>query len=213
MPESRRALFAGVRTLSRICASGLGLGIFPSGEIHDFNAKKGTKQGGMAGQPTIYSGQGFSLIRDKKRFVLPNALRTSVRESSGKDVLCLAKHPEWKCLVGFGLSRVEEFEKQLDLEEERADRAGRAFNRDKRAMQLYSFQQVPFDGSGRFVVPEALSGLARIDDQLYFQGVGRFITIWNPAELYALAEDPDMETIVATCRTLADAELAKAAKK
>ncbi|MBT0669407.1 division/cell wall cluster transcriptional repressor MraZ [Novosphingobium profundi] len=167
----------------------------------------------MAGQPTIYSGQGFSLIRDKKRFVLPNSLRTSVRESSGKDVLCLAKHPEWKCLVGFGLSRVDEFEKQLDAEEERADRAGRAFNRDKRAMQLYSFQQVPFDGSGRFVLPEALSGLANVDEQLFFQGVGRFITIWNPEELYALAGDPEMETIVATCRSLAEAELAKAKKK
>ncbi|MCJ1959468.1 MULTISPECIES: division/cell wall cluster transcriptional repressor MraZ [Novosphingobium] len=167
----------------------------------------------MAGQPTIYSGQGFSLIRDKKRFVLPNTLRPTVRESSGKDIMCLAKHPEWKCLVAFGLSRVDDFEKQLDAEEERADRAGRPFNRDKRAMQLYSFQQVPFDGSGRFVLPEALSGLANIEDQLFFQGVGRFITIWNPAELYALAEDPEMETIVATCRSLADAELAKAKKK
>lgn len=167
----------------------------------------------MAGEPTIYSGQGFSLIRDKKRFVLPNTLRPSVRESSGKDVLCLAKHPEWKCLVGFGLSRVDDFERQLDQEEERADRAGRSYNRDKRAMQLYSFQQVPFDGSGRFVLPDGLMGLANIDDQLFFQGVGRFITIWNPSELYALADDPDMETIIATCRSLADAELAKAKNK
>lgn len=167
----------------------------------------------MAGEPTIYSGQGFSLLRDKKRFVLPNTLRPSVRASSEKDVLCLAKHPEWKCLVGFGLSRVDDFERQLDQEEERADRAGRPYNRDKRAMQLYSFQQVPFDGSGRFVLPDALMGLANIEDQLFFQGVGRFITIWNPDELYALSDDPDMEAIIATCRSLADAEIAKAKKK
>ncbi|MCJ2185066.1 division/cell wall cluster transcriptional repressor MraZ [Novosphingobium sp. 1949] len=163
----------------------------------------------MAGQPTIYSGQGFSLLRDKKRFVLPNTLRPTVRESSGKDVLCLAKHAEWNCLVGFGLSRVDDFEKQLDAEEERADRAGRPYNRDKRAMQLYSFQQVPFDGSGRFVLPDALMGLANIEDQLFFQGVGRFITLWNPAELYALEGDGEMATIVATCRSLAEAEIAK----
>lgn len=167
----------------------------------------------MAGQPYIYSGQGFSLLRDKNRFVLPSALRATVRDSSGKDVICLAKHPEWKCLVGFGLSRVEDFETQLDTEQARADAAGRPFNRDKRAMQLYSFTQVPFDGSGRFVMPETVSGLANIQDQLFFQGVGRFITIWNPEELYKLADDPEMEGVIATCRSLAATELAKAGKK
>lgn len=163
----------------------------------------------MAGQPYIYSGQGFSLLRDKNRFVLPNGLRSTVRDSSGKDVICLAKHPEWKCLVGFGLSRVNEFEAQLDAEEARADAAGRPFNRDKRAMQLYTFTQVPFDGSGRFVMPETVSGLANIGDQLFFQGVGRFITIWNPDELYRLADDPDMEGVIATCRSIAATEIAK----
>lgn len=167
----------------------------------------------MAGQPYIYSGQGFSLLRDKNRFVLPNVLRGVVRESSGKDVLCLAKHPEWKCLVAFGLSRVDDFEKQLDDEQARADAAGRPFNRDKRAMALYTFQQVPFDGSGRFVMPESLMGLAAIDDQLFFQGVGRFITIWNPAELYKLADDAELEATIATCRAMAEAELARAKKK
>lgn len=163
----------------------------------------------MAGQPYIYSGQGFSLLRDKNRFVLPNVLRSTVRDSSGKDVLCLAKHPEWKCLVGFGLSRVDEFEPLLDAEQARADAAGRAFNRDKRAMQLYNFQHVPFDGSGRFTMPEALSGLANLGEELFFQGIGRSILIWNPEELYALGDDPDFEAAIATCRSLADAEKAK----
>jgi MraZ protein len=168
----------------------------------------------MAGQPFIYSGQGFSLLRDKNRFVLPNVLRSTVRESSGsRDVLFLAKHPEWKCLVGFGQSRVDEFEAQLDAEQARADAAGRAFNRDRRAMQLYNFQQVPFDGSGRFTMPEALTSLAALDDQLFFQGIGRTILIWNPEELYKLADDPEFEAAIATCRSLQDAEQAKAKKK
>ncbi len=167
----------------------------------------------MAGQPYIYNGQGFSLQRDKNRFVLPNVLRGTVRESSGKDVLCLAKHSEWKCLVGFGLSRVEGFEQQLDEEQARADAAGRPFNRDKRAMALYTYYQVPFDGSGRFVLPEALAGLSGIEDQLFFQSVGRSFTIWSPEELYRLEDDLELEATIATCRALASAELAKAKKK
>lgn len=167
----------------------------------------------MAGQPFIYSGQGFSLQRDKNRFVLPNVLRSTVRDSSGKDVLCLAKHPEWKCLVGFGMSRVDEFEAQLDQEQARADAAGREFKRDKRAMALYTYQQVPFDGSGRFVVPDALAGLGGIGEGIFFQGLGRTFVLWSPEELYKLADDSDFEAAIATCRAMASAELAKAKKK
>ncbi|PNU01887.1 division/cell wall cluster transcriptional repressor MraZ [Novosphingobium guangzhouense] len=167
----------------------------------------------MAGQPYIYSGPGFSLLRDKNRFVLPKELRSPVRDSSGKDVLCLAKHADWKCLVGFGLSRVEDFETQLDAEQARADAAGKPFNRDSRAMQLYNFQQVPFDGSGRFTMPEALAGLAAVGEQLFFQGIGRTgILIWNPDELYKHADDPAFEAAIATCRSLQEAEIAKAKK-
>ena len=171
------------------------------------------RNGGMAGQPFIYSGQGFSLQRDKNRFVLPNVLRATVRESSGKDMLLIAKHPEWKCLVGFGTSRVAEFEAQLDAEQARADTAGQPFNRDKRAMALYTFQSVPFDGSGRFVMPDALAALGAVDDRLYFQGLGRSFTIWNPAELYAHEGDAEFEASIATCRALELAETAKAKKK
>lgn len=168
----------------------------------------------MAGQPYIYSGQGFSLLRDKNRFVLPNVHRSTVRESSGgRDILLLAKHPEWKCLIGFGASRVDEFEDQLEAEQKRADDAGRPFNRDKRAMQLYNFQQVPFDGSGRFTMPEAFASLAALDDQLFFQGIGRTVLIWSPEELYRHSDDADFEAAIATCRSLQDAELAKAKKK
>lgn len=167
----------------------------------------------MAGQPTIYSGQGFSLLRDKNRFVLPNVLRGPVRTSSGKDVLCLAKHPQWKCLVGYGLSHTEQFEAQLDAEQARADAAGREFNRDLRAMQLYNYESVPFDGSGRFTMPDALASLGALDDELFFQGIGRSILIWSPAELEKLAGNPDFEAAIATCRSLQQAERAKAKKK
>jgi MraZ protein len=164
-------------------------------------------------EPYIYSGPGFSLQRDKNRFVLPSIYRSTIRESSGKDVLCVGKSSEWKCLVGFGLSRMQTFEAQLDAEQARADALGKDFNRTKRGMALYSFVQVPFDGSGRFVLPEAQASLANIEDQLFFQGVGPFITIWNPEELYKLEDDPDMEAVAANCRDMAAKELAKAKRK
>lgn len=140
-----------------------------------------------AGKPIMYSGQGFSLIGEKGRFVLPPDFRKAVRDSGqGERVLCLAKHPRWKCLTGFGLSRVEEFESELNREEGIALERGLDFDRDLRAQQLYGFARVPFDDSGRFVLPERFFKLGGLTEAVFFQGGGKMFTIWNPAELAKL---------------------------
>ncbi len=157
----------------------------------------------MAQSAFTYSGQGFSLQGDKGRFVLPPQFRKTVKESSeGAKTLCIAKHERWKCLAGFGLSRKNDFEAQLDREEELAAKTGRMFDRDLRSMQLYGFTEVPFDDSGRFVIPEHLMKLAGLGDQLYFQGAGAFIMIWSPEELSRMGEG--WEGAQAACASLSE---------
>ena len=74
----------------------------------------------VVGERFSYRGQGFSLQREKNRFVLPAPIRKTVRESSGKTLLCLTRHDRWKCLTGFGLSRADDFDAEIDREETRA---------------------------------------------------------------------------------------------
>ena len=136
-----------------------------------------------------FSGQAFSLRSEKGRFTLPPAFRNAVKLSTVDRKLCLTKHDKWDCLVGFGMNRVEDFETILDREEEAAYKFGRDFDRDTRAMQLHSFETMPFDDSGRFVMPDHLRTLGNIDDGLYFQGGGRFFTLWNPEELAQMGDD------------------------
>ena len=90
-------------------------------------------------------------------------------------------------------------------------RAGREFDAEKRAMDLYNYTEVPFDGSGRFVLPEVLTTLGNVSDQLYFHGAGRFFTLWNPDALYAM--DDSWRAAQVACRNLAEKEQAKAARK
>ena len=161
-------------------------------------------------QPLGYSGQAFSLRGEKGRFVLPPAFRKAVKESSDGRILCLAKHERWKCLTGFGLSRHAELEAQLDREEERALRLNRDFDRDLRASQLYGFTEVPFDESGRFIMPDFLADLGRLDSGVYFQGAGSFFTLWNPHELYAMGEG--WEGAQAACKMLEADTAAKGRK-
>ena len=135
----------------------------------------------MVGERFSYRGQGFSLQREKNRFVLPAPIRKTVRESSsGKTQLCITKHDRWNCLTGFGLSRVDEFDAEIEREEVRAIQAGTPFDRDLRSMQLFGYFEVPFDGSGRFVLPDHLASLAGIGKEIYFQGAGPFFTMWSP---------------------------------
>ncbi len=114
-------------------------------------------------------------------------------------------------MVGFGLSRVDEFDEMIKREQQIALQAGEKFDADKRAMDLYGFHEVPFDGSGRFILPDPLVTTARIDDQIYFHGAGTFFTAWNPEKLAAMGEG--WESAQAICTSLASKELTKAKGK
>jgi MraZ protein len=165
----------------------------------------------MASQPFRYSGPGFSLQRDKGRFVLPAPFRKTIRESSeNRPTLCLAAHDRWRCLIGFGLSRAEDFEAQLDREADDAARQNREFDRELRAAQLNNFIEVPFDDSGRFVLPQYLGDPAGIGEEIYFQGGGGNFLLFAPDELYKMGAG--FEGFQAACRHMQAVETAKAKK-
>jgi MraZ protein len=149
-----------------------------------------------------YNGQAYSPAGDKGRFVLPPAFRKAVKESSGGNrTLCLAAHAKLDCLIGFGLSRIEELHAQLDEEAAAAVSMKKAdFDRDVRAAQLFGFEQLPFDDSGRFVMPEYLRDLGKVEDGLYFQGSGRFFFVWAPKELQSTG--PEWKSARAACARL-----------
>lgn len=144
----------------------------------------------MEARRVRYNGQGFSLRGEKDRFVLPPDFRKALKDSGeGRKELCLQLHPDLPCLIAFGLSREHELDAQLDREEENALRRAEPFNRQLRSSQLFGFVKVPFDDSGRFVLPPRFTKGANIVDQLYFQGAGADFLIFNPAELMKLGAD------------------------
>jgi len=163
-----------------------------------------------------YAGQAYSPAGDKGRYVLPPDFRNGIKlASGGHKTLCLARHHKWKegwkCLVGFGLNYEAQLEDILKHEEEMAVRAREPFDRDRRRMSLFSYRKVPFDDSGRFIMPEALRARAKINGGVYFNGMGTFFTLWAPEMLGELGED--FEDILMDCEdAMAEAE-AKSRKR
>lgn len=162
------------------------------------------------GPHTGYSGQALSPAGDKGRFVLPPDFRSAVRESSDGRILCLDKHPKFKCLTGFGLSRHAELEDQLDRMEAAAWSRGEDFDRDTRASQFFGYKKLSFDDSGRFQMPDHLARQAGLGDMLYFHGGGRFFTIWEPQELFRMGDE--WANAKAACQSLLEEAEAKQGK-
>jgi MraZ protein len=156
----------------------------------------------VAAQPFRFSGQGFSLQGDKGRFVLPSHFRKSVKEASGGDkIICLDKHDRWPCLTAFGTSRRDELPAELEREEERAVKRGEDFDYDKRSMELGGFFEIPFDESGRFVLPRHLPISPGLAIAPISTAPARFISIWAPDKLNAMGAG--WEVAQASCRHLA----------
>lgn len=145
--------------------------------------------------------------------MLPPALRKEIKESSGgTKTLCLAAHEKFDCLIGFGVSRVEKLQKKLEDEQERAIRMGDAeFDYDTRAQQLFGYEPVPFDDSGRFIMPDYIHDLGNVGDGLFFQGAGEFFLIWNPEELFKMG--PAYKAAQAACKKKMAEAAAKAKSK
>ena len=156
----------------------------------------------MTGRPVIFSGQGFSPKGDKERHLLPASFRKGVSESSGgKNLLLVAKHPIWECLVGYGESRREGLMAEIDREYELALRAGQPFDRDMRYFQLFDCVEVGFDNSGRFIIPAHLKALVGITEGIYFQGSGPFFTLFAP-DVLARQQGPQWASAQAACASL-----------
>lgn len=157
----------------------------------------------MGNLPTGYSGQGFSLRGEKGRYVLPPSFRKAIAPTEDDPrILCLVKHDRWNCLSGFGLARTDSFNAQMDREEESALRLGSSFDREMRLIQLWNFTEIPFDASGRFVLPDHLGDLGGIDSAICFLGGGDSFTLWNPERLYEMGAG--WEGPQAICRKLAE---------
>jgi len=128
-----------------------------------------------------YNGPGFSPMGDKGRFVLPAKFRKTLKDSNaGEKYLYLDKHPFYPCLIGFGAPYKAELSSGIQAD------AANPRERASMRMQLYSFFDVPFDESGRFVLPRAYFKLGRIEDAIYFHGNGPYFTLWNPEVLMAM---------------------------
>ncbi len=147
-----------------------------------------------------YQGYGLAQVDDKGRVAIPAALRATIEANTppgdnGKDVrrVIISTHPKETCLIGYDLAYVTELKERLTARElAHTDAQGEVdYNIKRRGSG--AAEAVPFDGSGRFILPPFPRFEAGIENFAFFWGVMDFFEIWNPKTLIECPTATDVQ--------------------
>lgn len=134
----------------------------------------------------LYKGHTLNAIDAKGRVVIPAGIRQVIEQNGSGRVLVIGKHVQDPCLIGYDSG----WEAQLHTQRARRDelqfeKSGiePGSNPNRRAFGMT--EDVPFDPSGRFVLPGFYRSRGQLEDLAFFLGTGDMFEIWNPRVLIA----------------------------
>lgn len=145
----------------------------------------------MAGERGQYQGSALQAIDGKGRVAIPANLRATIERNATDRLVLIAPHESDACLSGYDRGWSEALASRIDRQEQRALDSGGQFDRHATARQAFAMvDEVPFDASGRFILPPFLRRKAQLDDLAVFVGALGTFEIWNPQVLLAAGNVP-----------------------
>jgi MraZ protein len=146
----------------------------------------------------FFQGSALNAVDAKGRLSVPAFVRGVIERRSDARAIVVGAHEVAPCLTAYGRNFARnlynEMERRRLAEEERG---GTLEDHYARARRLFGMtEDVPYDTSGRIVLPPMMRRKGRIEDLALFVGVGGIVEIWNPR--IALEEgDRDLKEIAA----------------
>ena len=155
-----------------------------------------------------YQGYALQLVDEKGRVAIPASLRSALNahntvalgltDVDPKDIdpkvlslVMIGFHESDRCLVGYDLGHSARLHARLaNRAEQNAGPEGAPLDKIVRAGM--AAESLPFDASGRFIMPGFPRNRARIGKYAFFYGVGDKFEIWDPAEVIASDTTPDL---------------------
>ena len=99
----------------------------------------------------VYAGSGLSTIDAKGRVTIPAELRDTVAESSGENIVCISRHPNLPCLIGYGRAERQKLRADIEAQWQAAVQRGGEFDRESAGVVASSIFETAFENSG-FVI-------------------------------------------------------------
>jgi MraZ protein len=144
----------------------------------------------------LFNGSALNAVDAKGRLSVPAFVRQVIERRSEAKAIILAGHELDACLTGYdrNYARIlyNENERRR-LNEEGADPRAH-FARARRTFGVT--EEVPYDTSGRIILPPMMRRKGGIEELALFIGVGGTFEIWNPQRALK-SEDADLRELAA----------------
>ena len=130
----------------------------------------------------FFQGSALNAVDAKGRLSIPAFIRGVVERRSDAKAIVVGMHEIDPCLTAYdrGYARNLHIENERRRLREESESGGDAthFRRARRTFGLT--EDVPYDPSGRIILPPMMRRKGRIEDLALFVGVGGTFEIWNP---------------------------------
>lgn len=146
----------------------------------------------------IYQGYALQAVDEKGRVAIPASLRATLvaRNPAGIDpkdaaTVNIGFHESDPCLIGFDSGHAER--RHADLLQRSRDHAGPNGAPQTKILRAgMAAEALPFDSSGRFILPGFPRKRLNIGRYAFFYGMGDYFEIWDPATLVACETADDV---------------------
>lgn len=131
----------------------------------------------------LFQGSALNSVDAKGRVSVPAFLRTVIERRGDARTIVLAKHDAFACLSAYdpAFAALKHAKLERLLEKQETDPAAELDHARRTMMAFGATEEVPYDTSGRIVLPPMMRRKGGIEDLALFIGVGETFQVWNPS--------------------------------
>ena len=146
----------------------------------------------------LFQGSALNAVDAKGRVSVPAFLRAVIERRGDARTIVLAKHDAFPALSAYDPAYAALKHSKIErlLEKQETDPAAELEYARRTMMAFGATEEVPYDSSGRVIIPPMMRKNGQLGDLALFIGVGETFQIWNPKLFLADANIPeDMKDI------------------
>ena len=130
----------------------------------------------------LFQGSALNAVDAKGRVSVPAFLRGVVERRGDARSIVLAKHQSFPCLSAYDPAYAALMHAKLErlLEKEETNAKAQLEYQQRNLMAFAATEEVPYDSSGRIVLPPMMRRNGKIEELALFLGAGETFQIWNP---------------------------------
>jgi MraZ protein len=141
----------------------------------------------------LFQGSALNAVDAKGRVSVPAFLRSVIERRGDARTITLAKHESFPALSAYDPAYAALKHAKLErlLEKVETSPDSQLDYEQRNLMAFAASEEVPYDSSGRIVLPPMMRHKGRIEDFALFLGTGETFQVWNPKLFLAEPRIPD----------------------